>query len=474
MSSRKRDDFSVDMTTGRILPGLLAMAIPLAATSLLQMLFTSADLVVIGNFASEHSLAAVGSTNVLINFSITFFVGLSIGSNVLVSRLLGAGDSERARKAIHTSIGLSVLCGALLTVVGFLMARQALVWMQSPPETLELATLYVQIYCLGMIPSLVCNFGASVLRSKGDTRRPMFYLSFAAMINFLLNLVFVNVFKMDVDGVALATAISQYVGAFLILKRLMNEPGVFRLNLREIWPDLRESLTILRIGVPAGFQGIVFSLSNLVIQSSINGFGPIMMAGSAAAQNLEGFVWLTMNAFTQCSLTYMSQNLGAKKYSRLNKVAFISCACSGLSGFVLGGAMYRWGPFLLGIFDQRPEVIEAGMIRVSYVCGIYWICGLMDCLCGTIRGLGHNVTPTVVSLLGACGTRILWISTIFQIPRFHTEDVLFWSYPGSWTITLVAHFCCYVWMRRAYPRADAPLVERDRVAPKFAFSHESN
>ena len=470
MSGRKRNDYSVDMTTGRILPGLLAMAIPLAATSLLQALFTSADLVIIGNFASENSLAAVGSTNVLINFSITFFVGLSIGSNVLVSRLLGAKDLERARKAIHTSIGLSVLCGAVLTVVGFLMARKALEWMQSPPETLELATLYVQIYCLGTIPSLVCNFGASVLRSKGDTRRPMFYLSFAALVNFLLNLVFVNGFGMDVDGVALATVISQFVGAFLIIKRLMNEPDVFRLNLAKITPDLRESLTILRIGVPAGFQGIVFSLSNLVIQSSINGFGPVMMAGSAAAQNLESFVWLTMNSFTQCSMTYMSQNLGAQKYSRLNKVAFITCACACVSGFVMGGAIYRCGPFLLGIFDQRSEVIEAGMVRLFYVCGIYWICGLMDCMCGTIRGLGHNVTPTVVSLIGACGTRILWIATVFQIPRFHTEEILFWSYPGSWTLTFLAHLGCYVWMRRAFPRNDVPLEERPAISTTLARS----
>ena len=451
---RKKGDYSVDMTTGPVLPALMAMAIPLAVSSVLQMLFTAADLVVVGNFASEHSLAAVGSTNVLVHFAVTFFIGLSIGANVLVSRLLGAGDSERAHAAVQTSIGLSVISGAVMTVAGIVMARQALEWMQSPLETIDLATLYVQVYSAGMIPIMVYNFGSAVLRSMGDSKRPLYYLAFAGVVNVALNLVFVIVFKMDVAGVALATTISQYVSAFLVVRLLVNESGVFHLDLSKIWPERGASLMILRIGVPAGFQGVVFSLSNLVIQSSINGFGPVAMAGSAAAQNLEGFVWLTMNAFTQCALTMMSQNLGAKKYSRLNRVAWVSCACAAGSGFILGNLINCFGATLLGIFDQRTEVIEAGMVRVFYVCGFYWLCGLMDCICGAVRGLGHNTTPTVVSLLGACGTRIVWILTFFQIPKYHTESVLFWSYPGSWTLTLLVHLGCYVVMRRAFPRHD--------------------
>lgn len=439
------------------------MAVPLAVSSVLQMLFNAADMVVVGNFASEHSLAAVGSTSALVNFTVALFVGMSIGANALVSRLLGSGDEKKAHLAVETAMSLGFVSGAVLTVAGASFSRLALIWMKSPPETLELATLYMRVYSLGMIPLMVYNFGSAVLRSKGDTKRPLYYLSIAGVVNVFLNLLFVIVFKMDVAGVALATAISQGISAFLVTRCLVRESGVFKLNMRSLRLDPWAALMILRIGVPAGVQGIVFSLSNVVIQSSINDFGPIVMAGSAAAQNLEGCVWFTMNAFTHSALTFMSQNVGARKYSRLNRIAIVTCVCSALSGFVLGNVCYLFGPTLLGVFDQRPEAIEEGMVRVFYVCSFYWLCGLMDTLSGAIRGLGHNTTPTVVSLLGACGTRILWIGTLFQFPRFHTPGALFFSYPGSWALTFLVHLACYVVMRRAFGNTDGEPPRDDET-----------
>lgn len=445
---------------------MLAMAIPLALSSILQALFSTADFIVLGRYASEHSLAAVGSTGSLINFIVTLFVGLSLGSNALVARFIGAGDNRRIHTAVQSSIGLAVISGAILTVVGFVLARPALLWMQSPPETLDLATTYVQVVSLGMIPAMVYNFGAAVLRSKGDTVRPLFYLTAAGVINVVLNLVFVLIFRMDVGGVALATAISQCISAYLVVRSLTRESGAFRLELTKLWPDRSVSWEILKIGIPAGFQGVVFSLSNLIIQSSINGFGPAAMAGSAAAQSIEAFVWFTMNAFTQSAMTFVSQNFGAKKYKRIDRIALLSCICAAVSGALLGNLAHYYGPTLLGVFDKRPEVIEAGMIRMAYVCGFYWLCGLMDCICGSIRGIGYNATPTIVSLLGACGSRILWVATIFQLPEYHTEAVLFFSYPGSWALTFLVHLACYLWMRRALSQKISPSKTSPRIAPQ--------
>lgn len=424
------------------------MAIPLAATSVLQLIFNAADLAVVGNFGSEHSLAAVGSTVALVNLTVTLFMGLSMGANALVSRYFGAGDVDQISRGVHSSMVLSVLSGAFLTAAGIIMARPALVWMQSPPETLDLATLYLRVYFCGAIPLMVYNFGCSVLRAKGDTKRPMYYLAFAGVINVFLNLLFVLVFDLDVAGVALATALSQCVSAFLVTRRLMLETDAFRLTLSNLRLDGRIAIEILKIGLPAGFQGIVFALSNVVIQSSVNGFGSTVMAASAASQQVEGFVWLTMNSFSLCALTFVSQNLGARQYNRIDRVTLTSLLCCSVAGAALGNVAYYFGATLLGCFDQDPEVIESGLTRMYWVCCFYFTCGLMDCIVGAIRGMGYNMTPTIVSLLGACGLRVLWIATIFQIPRFHTEGALFFSYPASWVVTFLTHCVCYYFMRR--------------------------
>ncbi len=444
----------IDMTSGAILPKLLKLSLPLMLSSVLQLLFNAADIIVVGNCASDVSLAAVGSTSSLVNLMTNLFLGLSTGANVLTSHYLGAGDNERVSKTVHTSVLLSVISGLMLTFVGCVFADDLLALMQTPSNVLELSALYLRIYFAGMVAMLVYNLGSSILRAKGDTKRPLMYLTLAGVINVGLNLLFVIVFRMDVAGVALATVISQCLSAFLIIRCLMKEEGALKLKLRKLRLDGSTVAKMMKIGIPAGFQGVLFSLSNVVIQSSVNGFGDIVMAGSAAAASIEGFVWVSMNAFSQGALTFVSTNIGAGKYSRVNRIAFVTCACAAVAGVVLGNLAFLCGRFLLGIYDPRPEVIDAGMIRMSLVCTMYFTCGLMDCIVGSIRGMEYAVTPTVVSLLGACGLRILWIFTGFRLEEFHTVFWLFMSYPVSWTVTFLAHLVCYIFMRRRLPSKD--------------------
>ena len=444
--------YEIDMCRGPILPGLLRLVVPLMISSVLQLLFNAADIIVVGNFASENSLAAVGSTSALVNLMTNLFLGLSTGANVLCARYKGADDSENVSKTIHTSMFLALACGAILTAVGVIFAEPLLLMMETPEEVLPLSALYLRIYFLGSIAMLIYNFGSSVLRSKGDTKRPLYYLAGAGVINVGLNLIFVMVLHMDVAGVALATVISQCVSAILVVVCLMREEDAYRFRFRLLRPSRRILARILQIGLPAGLQGVVFSLSNVVVQSSINSFGPIVMAGSAASASIEGFVWVSMNAFSQGALTFTSQNVGGGKYSRINKIALISCSCAALAGLLFGGLAVVFGRSLLSVYDPRPEILDPGMIRLSIVCGFYFVCGLMDCIVGSIRGMGYAVTPTVVSMVGACGLRILWIATVFQM--FHTEAMLYISYPVTWGVTFIAHLICYILMRRKYPRED--------------------
>lgn len=450
----KENKYEIDMCSGAILPKLLRLTLPLMLSSVLQLLFNAADIIVVGNFAGENSLAAVGSTTALVNLITNLFLGLSTSANILTSMFMGAGKNERVNKTVHTSICLSIASGLIMTVFGVIFADKLLILMNTPKEILSLSTLYLRIYFFGMTAMMIYNFGSSVLRSKGDTKRPLYYLTFAGIINVLLNLLFVIVFKMDVAGVALATAISQCISAFLIIRCLMKEDDAFRFEFRKMRFDRKIVARMLKIGIPAGFQGVVFSLSNVVIQSSINGFGAIVMAGSAAAASIEGFIWVSMNSFSQGALTFMSQNIGGGKYTRINRIAVITCACAAVTGIILGNAAYFLAEPLINIYDSRAAVVEAGTIRMGLVCCFYFTCGLMDCIVGNIRGMGFAVTPTIVSLIGACGLRILWIATIFQIPRFHTEFMLFLSYPITWIITFAVHLICYIFMRKKFPKED--------------------
>ncbi len=448
-------NYEIDMTKGPILKKLLALTLPLMLSSVLQLLFNAADIIVVGNFASEHSLAAVGSTTSLINLMTNLFLGLSVGANVLTSQFIGARDLKNVNKTIHTSVFLSLFCGIILTGIGVLFADKLLSLMQTPGEVLDLSALYLRIYFCGMPAMMVYNFGSSILRSKGDTRRPLYFLTAAGIINVLLNLFFVIKFQMDVAGVALATIISQYISAILIIICLMREEETFRFSFRRLVPDRRLIMKILQVGIPAGFQGVAFSLSNVVVQSSINGFGPVVMAGSAAAASIEGFVWVSMNAFSQGAITFMSQNVGAGKYGRMTKITFTTCACAAITGFVLGSLVCLFGEPLLGIYDPRQEILAPGLTRLNIVCGTYFLCGMMDCIVGNIRGMGYAIVPTLVSLMGACGLRILWIATVFQLPQFHTEFMLFLSYPISWGVTFTVHLICYIFMRKKFKSVKA-------------------
>lgn len=451
----KKRRSEIDMCGGALLPSMLMFALPLMASSVLQLLFNAADVIVVGRFAGENALAAVGSNTSLINLMTNLFLGLATGTNVLAAQLIGAGKHGRLKMTIHTSISLGIISGLLLTVIGLVFATQILELMQTPDEILGLSALYLRVYFLGMPAMMVYNFGSAILRAKGDTKRPLYYLLSAGMINVVLNLVFVIGFHLDVLGVALATVISQFISAGLIMRALMREKGAFKVSLRRLRPNAATVKRILRIGIPAGIQGVVFSLSNVVIQSSINSFGATVMAGNAAAANLEGFVWVAMNAFNQAALTFTGQNVGAGKYSRINRIMVTSEACEVTVGLVLGIGIFILYRPLLGIYSDVPEVIDAGYQRLQYVCATYFLCGLMDCIVGSIRGMGASITPTVVSLLGSCALRIVWVATIFQMPQFHSPASLYLSYPVSWIITFAAHLVFYFILRRKFPKYDA-------------------
>ena len=444
MRRKQKKSYEIDMCNGSILKKLLIFTIPLICSSMLQLLFNAADVVVVGQFAGDNSLAAVGSTTVIINLLMNLFIGLSIGANVLVARYYGAKREEELSKTVHTAMLLSVYSGLLLTVVGVIGARYILIWMQTPEEVLDLATLYLRIYFLGMTATMTYNFGSAILRAKGDTKRPLYYLFGAGIINVILNLVFVIIFKMDVAGVALATVISQVISAILVVRCLMKEEDGIKLNLKSLHIDKESFKAILKIGLPAGLQGTIFSLSNVVIQSSINSFGAIVVAGNSAAANLEGFVYVAMNAFHQSAISFTSQNVGAGKYERIRKIAIISEVCVLAVGGLLGNAVVLWGENLLTMYSNHPEVIHAGVQRLQIIGSTYFLCGMMDVMVGVLRGMGYSIMPMIVSLIGACGLRLLWLATIFQVDRFHTITTVYMSYPITWIITLSVHLICFM------------------------------
>lgn len=442
----KNKNFEIDMCNGPIFPKMLRFAIPLMCSSVLQLLFNATDIVVVGRFAGDNSLAAVGSTTSLINLLVNIFIGFSVGVNVLVARYYGAKQKQELKRTVHTAIGLSILSGIILTVTGIIFAKQLLYLMDTPKEVLELAAVYLKIYFCGMVANMIYNFGSAILRAVGDTKRPMYYLLFAGCVNVVFNLFFVIILKMDVAGVGLATVISQCISAFLILRCLIKENGDIHLSLKEVSLNRGIVIKILRIGLPAGFQGVVFSLSNVVIQASVNSFGSVVMAGNAAAANIEGFVYVSMNAYHQAALSFMGQNIGAGKYERMNKVLFCSLMCVTVVGIVLGNGAVIAGNELLSIYSSKSEVIAAGLMRLEVICRLYALCGIMDVFVGALRGMGYSVIPMIVSLAGACGIRLVWIATIFKVSQFHNMTVLYLSYPVSWVMTFVVLIICYIFV----------------------------
>ena len=452
------------MCSGPLLSKLLRFSIPLMLSGILQLLFNAADIIVVGQFTGSDAMAAVGSTSSLNNLIVNLFLGLSAGGSVVMAQFYGAQDWRDVGETAHTSILLGFLCGTGLIFIGCLLANPLLLLMGTPHDVLDQAVLYMRIVFVGMPAMMVYDFGAGILRAVGDTRRPLLYLFCGGVINVFLNLFFVIVMDMGVAGVAIGTVASQCIAAFLTLRCLMKTDASYRIHLRQLRIFKDKLIRILRVGVPAGLQGAVFSVSNVLIQSSINSFGSTAMAGSTASSNIEGFVYTAMNAFYQASLNFTSQNMGAHKIRRIVPILVRSLGCVSVVGLGLGAAAVLAGPQLLGIYSPDPAVIAYGLERLRLICLTYFLCGVMEVTCGSIRGLGPALTPTIVSLAGACGLRIVWIYTIFAANR--SLFVLYLSYPVSWIVTFAAHLLCFtVFFRRWKRQAEAALAGEPGQAP---------
>ena len=439
-------NYQLDMTKGSIFWVLLKFSIPLICSSILQLLFNAADVIVVGQFAGDESLAAVGATTAIINLLVNLFIGLSVGTTVIAANFFGSNRNEELSQTVHTAILISVIGGIILSIVGVVFSKQILQITKTPKEILDLATVYLKVYFAGILPTVVYNFGCALLRAKGDTKRPLYVLLFSGFINVILNLIFVIVFNMNVAGVALATVISQIIASIFIIKFLIDENSSFKLIFSKLKINLQIFIKIIKIGVPAGFQGIIFSLSNVIIQSAINSFGANVIAGNSAASNLEGFVYIAMNSFAQGALTFVSQNLGAQKYDRIKKSVGISLGCILVIGLILGNVIVLFGNNLLRLYSENPIVIDFGMNRLRLICSIFVLCGLMDVMGNIIRGLGHSFLPMIITLIGACGIRILWIKTIFEVSKFHTCETIYISYPISWIATFIALFISFLFI----------------------------
>lgn len=438
----RRGRYDIDMLNGPVLPRLLSFALPLMLSSMLQLTFNAADVIVVGRFEGDAALAAVGAPGSLINLLVNLFLGLSVGANVVVAQCCGAGDYRQTGEAVHTAVALSLVGGVLVGVFGFLLAGPLLGLMSTPAEVLPLATSYMRIYFLGMPANMLYNFGAAILRAIGDTRRPLAYLTLAGVVNVVLNLLFVIAFGMGVSGVALATIISQLISATLVTLCLIRTDGAIHLDVRRIRLHPDKVWRIARVGLPAGLQGMVFSLSNVLIQSTVNSFGKSAVAGNTTASNLEGYIYVAMNSIHQGAITFTGQNVGARKYDRIPKVCAASLVAVTGIGLALGGFLMLAKGWLFRIYTNDDAVIAAAGLRSGIIAPTYFLCGMMEVMVGLLRGMGSSVTPMVVSILGACVLRIVWILTIY--PLNPTLPTLYLSYPVSWFITFAAHTVCYV------------------------------
>ena len=449
-----KKSYEINMCEGPILGKVLIFSIPLMLSGILQLLFNAADVIVVGRFAGSQSLAAVGSTSALINLLINVFMGFSVGVNVLVARYYGGRKERDVSETVHTAVTLSLVCGLILVAVGLALTRPLLELMGTPDDVIDKAVLYMQIYFIGMPANMLYNFGSAILRAVGDTKRPLYYLSAAGVVNVILNLISVIIFHMDVAGVALATIISQAISAICVLRCLMRHESCLKIRLGELKIHKEKLMGIVKVGLPAGMQGAIFSISNVLIQSSVNSFGSIAMAGNTAAQNIEGFIYNAMVAVYQANLSFTSQNYGAGKFSRINRIMFICIGVVSVVGFSIGVLAYGAGTNLLSIYSSDPEVIAYGMTRLQIIGLTYFTCGIMDTMVGSIRGIGYSVLPMLVSLTGACLFRIIWIFTIFQWS--HTLLTLYISYPASWVLTATAHIVCFFLIRKKLPDTDRP------------------
>lgn len=426
---------SMDMTSGNLFKKIILYSIPIILTSVLQLLYNACDLMVVGKFAENgtEALAAVGGTGALINLVISLFVGLSIGASVSYARSLGKKDLERANRVVHTAVLVSVVASIFITIVGVLSAKTLLSWMNCPDNIIGLSTLYVQIYFGGTIFNLLYNFVAALVRAHGDTKRPLYVLVVSGLINVIFNLIFVLVFHMSVEGVAIATVISQAISAISMMVILMKEKSSLNFSFKKLCFDKEIFKEMVIIGLPSGVQSSFFSISNMTIQSAVNSFGDVVMSGNTAASNLEGFVYVAMNSIHQATLNFTGQNYGAKKYDNIKKTLIYSLILVLVIGEAMGILFYVFGPWLLQLYTNEPVVIDYALNRMKFVCAIYALCGLMDILVGSLRGLGYSFIPMIVSLIGVCAFRVLWVNVVFK--NSPTLTTLYISYPISWVIT---------------------------------------
>ncbi len=439
------------MLEGPLVPSIVRYTIPIILTSLLQLLFNAADLVVVGRFCGSVSVAAVGSTGAITNLLVNFFIGLSVGAGVGVAHGLGSREDTAVSNTVHTALPTAIFSGLFLTVIGVAFSKTFLRMMGTPDNVLPLSAVYMQIYFGGITFSMVYNFCAAILRAAGDTKSPLLYLTIAGVVNVILNIFFVTVLHMNVAGVALATTLSQGISAALVTRALTRRTDACRLYLKKMRFHKPQLMKMLRIGLPAGIQSSLFSISNVLIQSSVNSFGDVFMSGSAASANIEGFVYVSLNAFHQTAVNFIGQNAGARQYRRVYRTLWICLGCVTVVGISFGFAAWSFGRQLLSIYiTDSQQAIEYGMVRLGYICLPYFLCGLMDVSTGALRGLGASVIPMIISILGVCGLRIFWIYTIFQV--YHTPECLFFSYTVSWVITFLFQITAFFLVCRRFPQ----------------------
>ena len=462
-----KDKYQIDMCHGPLFGKILMFALPLMLANMLQLLFHAADLIVVGQFSGSHeAVAAIGCTSSMYSFYVNIFIGLSVGTNVLVARFTGAKDSEKVRKTVHTSMAFAFLGGIIVGALAVILAEPLLSRMDTPPEILPLATKYIQI-CFCALPFvMIYNFGCAVLRAIGDTRRPFIFLVLAGIVNVILNLVLVLYFKMDVEGIAIATVASHIMAAVLILHALFTSDSDIRIFIKSLRIDFRLLKEMLHIGIPAGIQSSSFSVSNMLIQSSINSFNSYAMAGTTAALGLEGITYVSANAFHYTVLSFTAQNLGGQHYKRILRSSYYCFFLGALICGVVGWLFYLSGGFFLSFYSSDPQVIAWGVLRMKILFTTYFLCALMDAVTGVLRGLGYSVLSTIICLSGACVFRIFWVLVIF--PRYRTMECLLYSYPVSWTMVAIVSMIAYAIIYRKILRTQCPrFVDWKRWNPNI-------
>ncbi len=446
-------DRDMDMCSGPLFSKILIFALPIMAMNILQLLFNTADMVVVGRFSGSDALAAVGSTGSLINLIVNLFMGLSVGTSVVVAQDCGAGNQDDISRSVHTSIVISIICGLVVMVLGLVLCEPLLVFMGTPGDILDLAVLYMKIYFVGLPALMVYNFSAAIMRAVGDSRHPMYYLVVAGIVHVIFDLFFVIVLHMSVEGVAWSTVISEYLSVVLIMICLYRYDGAIRFIPRKMRIDARKLKEIVKIGLPAGLQNLLFSISNVLIQAAVNSFGTIMVAASSAAGNVESYVGTTMNAYYNAAITFTGQNIGAKKYARIDTVAKVCTILIFTTWIIMGGATVFFGRPLLSIFTTDSKVIELGMMRINIMMVAYFTCGIMSVYPGLTRGMGYSIMPMLSTLVGACLMRIVWLATVFA--WYPTEVMLFVCYPVTWALAGLGQVGSFFYARSRIRRTSA-------------------